>query len=165
MGSDLKGKADVLAYLRENGFPTPTVYAEIPLGSLVRGLPGKIILRSDHPGEIDGFEGVFDSLVMDFHSEQLLHYCKQMGYDPKQVLPNLKLQVQEYLPYAAIGRIYSHPHNERQTFMAFQLHTTSTSTGNGYYGDPISGSLKLTSAGDYERGGFYDPDETTRGKK
>lgn len=111
----MKGKSNVLQYLREYGIPVPRVYDVVSLG-MIDNYPEGIILRSDCEGELDGFEGIFESPQMRFRSKKLELYCRQKGLDIQEVLKGLKLMVQEFVPYQAIGRIYAHPHDPTRFF-------------------------------------------------
>jgi len=117
----LKGKSDVLKYLAGHGIPVPKVYGSLNLASLVTDTPERVILRSDHPGEVDGFEGIFDSPILGMKTDSLERYCQQKGLEIEEVLSHVQLMVQEHLRYGAIGRMYVHPHDSSRLFVACSL--------------------------------------------
>ena len=117
----LKSKSQVLEYLEQEGIPVPKTYGKLNLGSLISNSPGNIILRSDHPGEIDGFEGIFDSPILGFNTEKLESYCRKNNLNVRDILSQLELNIQEYLPYTVIGRIYAHPNDESRFFLTAQM--------------------------------------------
>lgn len=114
----VSSKYEQLRYLALNGIPCPRVYGVVKIGEMLKGeMHSRLLLRSNHRLEIDGFEGVFDSLDMGFNTQTLREYCAFKRLNPEEVLAGLELVVQENVPYPAIGSIYVHPHDPKRFFI------------------------------------------------
>ena len=114
----VSSKYEQLRYFAENGIPCPKVYGVLKLGELFEhNFPASLKLRSNHPVEMNGFEGIFESLDIGFRTNILEDYCAYKAVEPNDLLHGLEFAVQENIPYQALGSIYVHPHNPALFFI------------------------------------------------